>query len=179
MDLYLNDLSFLKDVGIYNFVDDTTTYISNKSLENVLASPEKNSMLAIHWFENNYMKLNTDKRPLIVSGYKLKQVCANIGKDLIWESNDVKLLGITIDRDLKFDKHVLKLCSKGNQKLSTLSRMAKLFFLNKRRTFFKACVCYFLSNFYFSPNDSPSKTMKKNVFLMIELFCEYLSVWCI
>ena len=28
----------------------------------------------------------------------------------------------------------------------------------------KACVCYFLSNFYFPPNDSPSKTMK-NVFL--------------
>ena len=29
---------------------------------------------------------------------------------------------------------------------------------------FKACVCYFLTNFYFSPNDSPSKTMK-DVFL--------------
>ena len=35
---------------------------------------------------------------------------------LIWESNDVKLLGITIDKDLKLDKHVLKLCSKVNQK---------------------------------------------------------------
>ena len=33
----------------------------------------------------------------------------NIGKDLIWTSNDVKLLRITIDRDLKFDKHALKL----------------------------------------------------------------------
>ena len=30
----------------------------------------------------------------------------------------------------------------------------------------KACVCYFLSNFYFSPNDSPSKNMK-NVFYFI------------
>ena len=29
-----------------------------------------------------------------------------------------------------------------------------------------ACVHYFLSNFYFSPNDSPSKTMK-NVFYFI------------
>ena len=35
---------------------------------------------------------------------------------LIWESNDVKLLGVTIDRDLKIDKHVIKLCSKANQK---------------------------------------------------------------
>ena len=30
----------------------------------------------------------------------------------------------------------------------------------------KACARYFLSNFYFSPNDSPSKTMK-NVFYFI------------
>ena len=28
----------------------------------------------------------------------------NIGKDLIWESNDVKLLGVSIDRDLKIEK---------------------------------------------------------------------------
>ena len=30
----------------------------------------------------------------------------------------------------------------------------------------QACVCYILSNFYFSPNDSPLKTMK-NVFYFI------------
>ena len=56
------------------------------------------------------------------------------------ESNDVRLLGITINRDLKFDKHVTKLCSKANQKLSALSRMAKLLSFNKTRTFFKAFV---------------------------------------
>ena len=32
---------------------------------------------------------------------------------------------------------------------------------------FKTCVRYFLSNFYFQPNDNPSKTMK-NVFYFIE-----------
>ena len=67
------------------------------------------------------------------------QVWANIGKDLICESNDVKLLGITIDRD-KHDEHVLKLCSKANQKLSALSIMAKLLSFNKRRSFFIAFV---------------------------------------
>ena len=61
-------------------------------------------MLAICWFENDYMKLNTDKCHLNVSGYKNEQGWANIEKDLIWESNDVKPLGITIDRDLKLDK---------------------------------------------------------------------------
>ena len=44
------------------------------------------------------------------------------------------------NRDLKFDKHVLKLCSKANQKISVLSRIAKLLSFNKRRTLFKAFV---------------------------------------
>ena len=40
----LNDLFFfLKVVGICNFADNTTTYISDESLENVLKSREKNS----------------------------------------------------------------------------------------------------------------------------------------
>ena len=122
--IYLNDLLFfLKDVGICNFADDTTTYISDASLESVLKSLEKNSMLAVRWFQNNYTKLNTDKCHLIVSGYKHKQVWENIGKDLIWESNGVKLPEIIIARDLKLEKHVLKLCSKANQKLSAPSRM--------------------------------------------------------
>ena len=132
----LNLFSFLKDVSICNFADNTTTYISDKSLENVLKSLEKNSMLLIHWFENNYMKLNTGQCCLIISVYN--HVWVNIGKYLIWESNDIKLLLVTIDRDLKFDKHVLKLCSKANQKLSALSRMENLLCFNKTRTLVKA-----------------------------------------
>ena len=55
------------------------------------------------------MKLNSNKCRLIVSGNKHEYVWVNIGTDLIWESTDVKLLGVTIERELKFDKHVLKL----------------------------------------------------------------------
>ena len=79
------------------------------------------------------MKLNTNKCHLTVLGYKHEHVLADIGKDSIRESNDVKHVGITIERDLKFDKHVLKLCRKANQKLSAFSRIAKLLSFNKRR----------------------------------------------
>ena len=81
--IYLNDLFFfLKDVGICNCADDTSTYISNESLENVMESLEKKSMLAIRWFENNYIKLNTDKCHLIVSGASMSEYKErfNVGK---------------------------------------------------------------------------------------------------
>ena len=71
----------------------------------------------------------------------------NLWKDLTCESIDVKLLGVTVDRDLKFDKHVLKLCSKANQKLSAPSRMANFLSFNKR-TLFKTFV---ESRFKYSP----------------------------
>ena len=51
----------------------------------------------------------------------------------------LNFLGLLL-RDLKFDKNVLKLCCKVNQKLSALSRMAKLLSFNKRKTLFKAFV---------------------------------------
>ena len=38
----------------------------------------------------------------------------------------IKPLGIIIDKDLKLDKHFLKLCSKSNYELRALSRISKL-----------------------------------------------------
>ena len=46
-------------------------------------------------------------------------------RDIVWESNDVKLLVITSDNNLKFDKHVSNICSKTNRKLSVLTILAK------------------------------------------------------
>ena len=60
---------FLKDVDICNFANDTTTYIFDENIENVFKSFERIFMLVIHWFENNYMKLDIDKLHLIVSSY--------------------------------------------------------------------------------------------------------------
>ena len=77
---------------------------------------------------------------LRVLGYQYGQAWANIGRDLIWEINDVKLLGIAIDKDLNFDKYVRKFCSKANQKLTALSRMAKLFSFNKRWARFRVSI---------------------------------------
>ena len=46
--------------------------------------------------------------------------------------------------------------------MATLSALQKVIF--NQIVIFKACVSYFLSNFYFSPNDNPSKAMKNVLF---------------
>ena len=52
-------------------------------------------------FENNYMKLTTDKCYWLVSGTGYECNCVKIEEDKIRESNKVKLLDVTIDKKLK------------------------------------------------------------------------------
>ena len=53
------------------------------------------SLLAIEWFDSNYMKLNEEKCHFIVAGHKYEHIWANVGQTMIWEQNKVKLFGVT------------------------------------------------------------------------------------
>ena len=139
--IYLNDLFFaLKDIEVCNFADDTTPFVCDLDLNTTLKKLEENSAMALTWFETNYMKLNSDKCHLLVSGHHYEEMFVKIGNDIIWESKSVKLLAITIDKELKFDKHVDKVCSKANRKLSVLSRMRSFLSARKRRIVFKSFI---------------------------------------
>ena len=52
----------------------------------------------------------------------------------------VKLLGVTFDNELKFDKYVAEICTKANRKLIVLLRLFKFLCLDKRRTLFKSFI---------------------------------------
>ena len=59
------------------------------------------------WFENNYIKMNSDNCNLI-SGNKYEQMPAEMEEHKIWETRTVKLLDIIIDNGLKY-KNINKL----------------------------------------------------------------------
>ena len=101
---------------------------------------EHDSLLAIEWFESNYMKLNSDKCHLLISGFKYQSHWAMVGKDQIWESSYEKLLGVTLDKDLKFNLHISNICSKAGRKLTALGRISKLIPFDKRKVLFKAFI---------------------------------------
>ena len=137
----MNDLFFaLKDVEVCNFADDTTPFVCDLELNTVLNKLEENSAIALSWFEINYMKLNSDKCHLLVSGHHYEEMFVNIGKYIIWESKTVKLLGITIDKELKFYKYINQACSKANKKLNALSRMQSFLSVEKRKIIFKSFI---------------------------------------
>ena len=46
-------------MNVSNFANDTTHFVCHKSLRELLEKLERNSELAIHWLEDNYIKLHT------------------------------------------------------------------------------------------------------------------------
>ena len=69
----------------------------HKNLVKLLEKLERNSELAIHWFEDNYMNLSTGKCNLLIFGHKYEHQWAQIGENMAWEENKVKILGKTIN----------------------------------------------------------------------------------
>ena len=66
----------------------------------------------------------------------------------ILESQEEKLLGLNLDRDLKFTSHVSKICAKAGQKLAAISRIVKYMSFEKRRMLIKT---FFDSQFEYCP----------------------------
>ena len=74
--IYINDIVFaLNETDICSFADDTAPYVCDSNVKSVLEKLEQNLVpLAITWFEMNYMKLDTDKDHLLISGIK-NEIC--------------------------------------------------------------------------------------------------------
>ena len=91
--------------------------------------------------QKNYTKrlIKKEKRNLI-SGNINELLFATVGEELIWESSEEKLLGVTIDKNLNFNSHLSILCKKAGQKVTALARIAKLLPFHKRRIILKSFI---------------------------------------
>ena len=125
--IYINDLFFfITETDLCNYADDTTLYAADMSLDNMMNRLEYEIETSVTWFRNNYMKLNGDKCHLIIGGNKKELLTTTIGEHSVKETEKERLLGIQIDRELKFDHHVNIICRKAGKQLNALSRQCKI-----------------------------------------------------
>ena len=137
--IYLYDLFyFLQGTDIASYADDTTPYNANLSQELVINKLDETSSTLFKWFNNNYMKVNSDKSHLLMSGNK--KAIANIDNNCIKFENVHELLGITIDSKLTFENVINKICKETSQKLNALSRISFYMTFDKRKIIMKAFI---------------------------------------
>ena len=71
--IYLNDLLSFLCYGVYNFANNATLYIWDQIFEFVLTKLEEHTnIIAVKWFEKNYMEINSDSYHLFISGTKFE-----------------------------------------------------------------------------------------------------------
>ena len=119
--IYPKDLFIFLRCDACNFASDTIRYVCGKNFDFLLTKLEEHSAIAIEWSENNYMKMNSVECHLFILGNKFEHLWAKIGNNRIWENRTVKLLGITVDNELKFDEHLSNACMNSNRKFNALT----------------------------------------------------------
>ena len=127
---------------VCNMADDTTPYACDIDFPNLIRNLEGDVASALSWFEANYMIMNPDKCHFLISGPRTleEQMYIQVGEQVIWESLEEKLLGVTIDKKLKFHSHLIGICKKAGTKVTALTRLAKIMPLEKKRILMSAFI---------------------------------------
>ena len=125
---------------VCNYADDKAYRVCDLDLKSLITRLEHDAALAIEWFESNYMMLNQDKCHFLISGHKYETLFVNVGETKIWENKQQKLLGVLIDRDLKFDEYVLSQCKQAGKKLTALIRTSRYMTFAQSRNIMKAFI---------------------------------------
>lgn len=118
------------NVSHHHYADDTTLYTKLATTESILPVYMSDCISALMaWFLSNDMLPNPSKTEVMVCGNKhqlrkhdLKQSVSVCSADLKPVDN-VKIIGVTLDKSLSFDRHVSDVCGNANYHIRALNHV--------------------------------------------------------
>ena len=126
--LYANDIvNVIKHCKLALYADDTVLYTACSNHEVSERKMKKDFLAPSRWCNSNGIRMNTDKTKLmwIGSAKKLKdlpQVTVNVDGSLLQSATSYKYLGVTLDAQLNYGKHISKLIAVASAKLTQFPR---------------------------------------------------------
>ncbi len=108
----MNFFYILEYCILYNYDDDNTASHSSDDVDELICQLESELINILKWFKTNCLGANPNKLQCIALCKDASKVKISIEVRIIYPSNDVTVLGVTIDKDLKFYKHVSHICFK-------------------------------------------------------------------
>ena len=121
-----------------SYADDTTAYFCAHDISSVIFELQRTAKKISDWCKNNHMNVNPGKCHAMLS--------SNTQLEIRFENTSIalslseKLLGITLDSELKFEKHINKIFNLVNKKLNALHRIANHMSLDKRKMLLSAFI---------------------------------------
>ena len=127
--IFLNDIYFVlsHNISIYNYADDNTIGSFHEDIFELKRNLEMSADITLTWFNNNQMKVNPEKfqTSVVKKANEVNEIDLNISGQTIKPTSCVKLLGLFIDDQLTFDKHVSELCMRVARQTNALRRNVK------------------------------------------------------
>ena len=144
--LYINDINLhIQQSVIDLYADDTTLYASGKTKGDIEHNLQEDLNRIMKWCDSNNMAIHPGKTTCMLIGtpYRTRQV-----SDLTLKINDTvinnvlyqKLLGIIIDKNLKWDNQINAVCKKVNSKLFLLKRILNYLNDNMKSLFYNSYI---------------------------------------
>ena len=142
--IFQNDLSYSVDSGLSMYADDHQIYVKGKDICTVVAKLQENATLTTNWYDSNLLQGNLKKyqtmniRNKSVNYGDKTSITVN-GKDIM-ESDNLELLGVTIDCGLNFNLHISNVCKKASQRIGVIMRLRNLIPTEAKLHLFKAAI---------------------------------------
>ena len=106
----------IHDVNIANYADNSTLFVSGDTALNVITSLENAAKNFFEWFTNNHMKANHGKCHLLMSILTPNSI--KVKDYMIKNSDNEKLLVVTVDVNLNFNCHLENTLKKARKKFT-------------------------------------------------------------
>ena len=102
-----------------------TLVVEGETYEDLEHKTNQNLCLINKWLKKNRLILNLDKSHFVVMGRPRSHLNINIsiGSKSLSRVNDSKILGVSVDHDLRFESHIQNLRKKVSNRLSFLYRV--------------------------------------------------------
>ena len=147
--IYINDLPLsLNKAEVDIYADDTTIWSSGNTCEEIQQKLQNTLNNTERWFKANGMVPNTTKTKHLLVGTVQNKLC-HADKDSLDlllnntrldEATDEKILGVKIDKYLKWDKHIDYLISKLNSRICRLKRASGYLTIHCRKLLYNAII---------------------------------------
>ena len=134
--LYANDIvDVIKHCKIALYADDTVLYTANSDFGTSMKKMRNDMDALSDWCGTNGIRMNTDKSKLMLFGtakklQELPDVHIRAEDTLLQSVSSYKYLGVTLDSQLTYKKHINKTISTASLKIRQLCRMRA--FLNTK-----------------------------------------------
>jgi len=113
----------------------------SSNMADVQANLTVSAELASNWYSSNFLKGNYEKYRTLTLGRKCDNTLKVIIDDVEVQSTEcLKLLGVSIDNDLRFDEHINTICTKSSQRVGVLMRLRNLIPTSTKLQLFKGAI---------------------------------------